>query len=149
MNTNDWLSVLSIVISSATLGWTAFWSVHTKNRPKIKFTIQPSRALNNNVVFEINIDFLVLNSGTEAEMFVKRRIVYEGGKDNWWWFDPPIVLPEKQHLNINFLSQKQKGNFIESVEYLNPEGKTWKLTKTQIKIINENINSIGLKLDNP
>ncbi len=141
----DKLSLISILLSLATLGWVGYWVYWLRPREIVTFLLNFGEQDANGLVSQVTVDFTAFNSGSRPAQVAGYRVRKFGNKawESWKYFDPPTLLnapDSKKVLHLAFTHAHEK---LEGLEFGDAGRCRWALTRNQIKVTNDAIEAIG------
>jgi tetratricopeptide (TPR) repeat protein len=139
------LPLISIILSLATLAWVSYWVYWLRPSEIITFLLNFAEQESGGHVSQVAVDFTVFNSGSRPAQVAGYRVRKAGNKawEPWKYFEPATLLSatdSRKILNLVFNRAHEK---LEGLEFGDGAYKRWALNRTQIRVLNEVIQSIG------
>jgi tetratricopeptide (TPR) repeat protein len=145
LSLRDKLAFISIILSLATLGWTAYWVYWLRPREIMTFLLNFGELESNGLVSQITVDFTVFNSGSRPAQVAGYRVRKAGNKiwESWKYFEPPFLLIAPDNKKILHLAFAHAHEKLDGMEFGDGGRCCWVLSRNQIKVMNAAIDAIG------
>jgi tetratricopeptide (TPR) repeat protein len=145
LNVKDKLALISILLSLATLGWTAYWVYWLRPREIMTFLLNFGEQDTNGLVSQVTVDFTMFNSGSRPAQVAGYRVRKAGNKtwESWKYFEPPILMTSPDSRKVLHLTFTHSHEKLSRVEFGDGGRCRWGLNRNQIQVMNDAIDAIG------
>ncbi len=145
LSLRDKLSLISILLSLATLAWVSYWVYWLRPGEIITFLLNFTEQESNGLVSQVAVDFTAFNSGSRPAQFVGYSIRKANSKawENWKYFEPPVLLSAPDSRKVLHLAFSQVREQVSGIQFGDGGNKRWALTTKQVKAMNGAIQTIG------